>query len=80
MLSASSNAIRTCEYKWDREISFENLHKRNKREIPVKMMSYRHALQLYKVYNSEEWSEEWSEDWVDLNWQQNFNNGAAKCK
>ena len=34
------------------------------------------TVQLYKVYNSEEWSE----DWVDLNWQQNFNNRNNKLQ
>ena len=30
---------------------------------------YKHALELYNLYNSEEMSN----DWVDLNLQQNFN-------
>ena len=33
------------------------------------MMKYRHALELYNVYNSEDMNT----DWIDLNMQQNFN-------
>ena len=40
------------------------------------MMIYEHALQVYKLYNGEEWNE----DWVDLNWQQNFNNRSTKVE
>ena len=35
----------------------------------MKMMLYKHALELYSVYNSEEMND----DWMDLNHQQNFN-------
>ena len=42
----------------------------------MKMMTYGHALQLYKVYNSEEWIEEW----MDLIWQQNFNSRSNKVQ
>ena len=33
------------------------------------MSQYKHAIQLYKLYNSENMTE----DWLDLNTQQNFN-------
>ena len=40
----------------------------------MKMMLYKHALELYSVYNSEEMND----DWMDLNHQQNFN-GRIQC-
>ena len=33
-------------------------------------MGYKHCLQLYKLYNSNDQSD----DWVDINFNQNFNN------
>ena len=35
----------------------------------MKMMMYKHAMELYNLY----YSDEMSLDWVDLNLQQNFN-------
>ena len=40
------------------------------------MMVYRHALQLFKVYNTHDWND----DWMELNWQQNFNNRSTKVQ
>ena len=40
-----------------------------KRANPTQMSNYKHALQLYKLYNCDNMSE----DWVSLNVQQNFN-------
>ena len=36
---------------------------------PVQMSTYKHALQLYKLFNSNNMSD----DWISLNIQQNFN-------
>ena len=41
----------------------------NTRILPMKMMKYRLALQLYKLYNTDDYNE----GWLDLNFQQNFN-------
>ena len=36
---------------------------------PAKMMNYKHALELNRLYNSNDQND----DWIDLNVQQNFN-------
>ena len=41
----------------------------HKRATPIKMMKYRLALQLYKIYNGGNENQ----DWIDLNFPQNFN-------
>ena len=40
------------------------------------MTSYKHALQLFKLYNSTNMSD----DWVSLNFQQNFNRRNEKVQ
>ena len=40
------------------------------------MSSYKHALQLYKLYNSENMTD----DWISLNIQQNFNGRNDKIQ
>ena len=69
LLSASSAALRLIESSWDDRVSFRDLHLRNKRATPMQMMTYKHSLQLHKLYNSNMQSN----DWLDLNFQQNFN-------
>ena len=69
MLSAWALALKLCGNVSDIRISYEKLHDYHKRATPMKMMGYRLAVQLYKIYNCETQSD----DWVDLNHQQNFN-------
>ena len=63
-------ALRLCETHYDNMISFERLHEIHGRATPLKMMKYRMAIQLYKIYNGRSQNE----DWIDLNFQQNFSN------
>ena len=42
----------------------------------MKMMEYKHAIELYRLYNSDDMSE----DWLDLNVQQNFNDRQENVK
>ena len=51
---------------FDAYILFEKLHEMSNRATPEKMLLYRHALLLYKIYNSEDHSLEW----IALNFQQ----------
>ena len=44
-------------------LSFVNIHKMNNRALPESFMTYKTAIQLYKLYNSNIYSK----DWVDLN-------------
>ena len=55
--------------KSDLRISYEQMHKIHKRATPINVMKYRHSIQLFKIYNSDNQSD----DWMDLNFQQNFN-------
>ena len=41
-------------------ISFENIYKMNKWAMPEAFMSYKCAIQLYKLYNSNKHSLEWT--------------------
>ena len=64
-----SKALKLCENFTDKRISYETLHKMQKRATPIQMMLYRHSLQLHKLYNRTEPND----DWTNLNYQQNFN-------
>ena len=48
---------------------YETLHRTNKRATPEKMLLYKHALLLYKIYNDETFNV----GWIEMNFQQNFN-------
>ena len=76
IMSASAMALKTIENVSDLRISFENLHRIQKRATPTQMMKYRLALQLHKLYNSVNYSE----DWLNLNFQQNFNSRSNQVK
>ena len=76
LLSASANALKTCLTKLPLNTSFESIHCLSKRGTPTQMSNYKHALQLYKLYNSTSMSE----DWISLNFQQNFNTRNNKIQ
>ena len=73
LLAASAIALRVLENKHDLSISFAKLHSINKKATPIELINYKHALQLYKVFNDKEQKD----DWVDINFSMNFNN---RCK
>ena len=52
-MSASAKALKVCWKKIDINVSFESLHKMSKRATPVKLMKYKLALCLYKIYNTD---------------------------
>ena len=72
LLSASANAIKLCITK----ITLNTSHKLAKRGTPVQMSKFKHAIQLHKLYNSNNMSD----DWVSLNMQQNFNRRLDKIQ
>ena len=51
LLTVSACALRNCLMSGGFEISFENLHKRNKKCTPDQIMLYQQALQLHKTIN-----------------------------
>ena len=69
LMSASANAIKLCLSSLPLNTSYEEIHRLAKRGTPTQMSAYKHALQMYKLYNSNSMSD----DWVSLNDQQNFN-------
>ena len=52
LMSASANAIKLCLSKQPPNTSYESIHKIAKRTTPSQMSTYKHALQLYKLFNS----------------------------
>ena len=69
ILSASANALRLLHKKSDLRISYDQLHRMEKRALPNDLMQYKLSIQLYKVYNGDNMND----DWQDMNVQQNFN-------
>ena len=69
LLSASANAVKLCLSTLPPNTSFETMHNLAQRATPTQMTNYKHALQLFKLYNSTNMSD----DWMSLNIQQNFN-------
>ncbi len=63
LLSASSNAIRSCLKNQTRYISFENLHKQIKKSTPDQIALYKISLLLFKVFNNIVQGK----DWIDFN-------------
>ena len=52
LLSASAKALTICWKKLDPFVSFEALHMISKRATPEKLMQYKLALCLHKIYNT----------------------------
>ena len=69
LLAASSNALKLLNNKSDLRISYDQLHRLHNRALPLDMMKYRLAIQLFKIYNGYIIND----DWMDMNMLQNFN-------
>ena len=68
LMSLSANALTIC-MKYDTQmVFFTKIHKMNQRATPQKYLLYRHALMLYKILNSNDYSLEW----CGLNCNQSF--------
>ena len=76
ILLASSSALKICIREYDSNMSFATLHSLAKRADPPHVMHYKHALQLFKVYNNSKTSF----DWLLLFFNQNFNDRATTVK
>ena len=76
LVSISARAIKTCMYYPDNMISFKNIHKMNNRAMPEAIMHYKHAIQLFKIYNSNEFTF----NWLLLNFNQIFNSRQTTFK
>ena len=70
LLAASASALKICTPTYNLTMSYQRLHLINGRATPLEMMKYKHALLLFKTYNTTKMSK----DWLALNFQQNFNN------
>ena len=69
ILSASSNALKMLNNVSDLRLSFKQLHKNEKRALPMDFSNYRLSIQLFKIYNGSSMDE----NWMDMNFNQNFN-------
>ena len=69
LLSASASALKMLSFSYDNTISFDQPHSFNNRATPKKLMAYRHALLLFKIFNDVSYSK----DWLSLNFQLFFN-------
>ena len=74
LMSASAAPLKLCTPQYDQSISYKSLHTLNNRATPNQMMHYKHAIQLFKLYNSENENN----DWLDLFFNQNFNSRNNK--
>ena len=52
LLSLSAKAIKMCSKSCTSDLSFVNLHARYNRATPEKLLLYKHALSLFKLFNS----------------------------
>ena len=68
LLSASANALKVAQRHPDPMESFLNIHHTMKRATPEKLLTFKHAVLLHKLYNDQSPSF----DWVDLNFKQTF--------
>ena len=68
IMSLSANALKLCMKYDTRMVSFEKIHEMTQRATPENYLLYRHALMLYKILNSTDYSLEWCE----LNYNQIF--------
>ena len=76
ILSCSANALKLSQRQPDIYESFINVHKSCKRALPEKMLMYKHAILLHKVYNNENPNS----DTIDLYFNQQFNNRCRTVK
>ena len=68
ILSASACAMKVLNSPRDIRTSYNQLHKFEKRALPMEFSKYRLAIQLHKIYNGSTMND----DWIDMNMQQNF--------
>ena len=66
LLAASAKALRLCIKYQSNFLSYIDTHKITKRATPNQILLYKHAILLYKLYNSIDTTQEW----VNLNFQQ----------
>ena len=66
LLAASAKALKVSQRHPDRMESFVNVHKQCKRALPPRMIEYKHAILLHKLYNEHQPVS----DWIELNMDQ----------
>jgi exonuclease III len=74
LLSASANALKLAQLQPDRMESFLNIHSNAERATPEKILLYKHAILLHKLYNLQTPPMEW----VDIHFKQTFNSRQSK--
>ena len=74
LLSASANALKLAQRYPNRMESFLSVHKTLNRAPPENFLTYKHAVLLHKLFNTQLPSLEW----VDLNFKQTFGQRQTK--
>ena len=59
LMSLSANALKLCINFDTRMVSYDKIHEMTRRATPEKYLLYRHALMLFKILNSSDYSLEW---------------------
>ena len=62
-------ALQICTTNYNNLISYEQIHAINNHATPKQVMTYKHSLLVYKIWNGKIYSR----DWLALNFHQNFN-------
>ena len=76
LLSASANALKIAQNHPDRMESFINIHNNAKRATPEKLLLFKHAVLLHKLFNNQTPSLEWA----DLHFKQTFNSRQSQFR
>ena len=80
---SSAKAIRICSKSNTSDLSFVNLHARHNIATPEKLMLYKHALSLFKLFNSTNYTTEWvalNLNQINTSRQINFISGKSNLK
>ena len=72
----SAKIVRACMKYCDHFMSFKAIHKLNNRATPEKIIIFRHALMLHKIFNSNDQTTQW----VNLNINQVLTSGQTNLK
>ena len=67
-MSGDLTGLCLCMYYPDNMICYRNIHRMNNKALPEAFRQYKNAIQLFKLYNSDEYTY----DWTILNFNQTF--------
>ena len=83
LLAASVKAIKICVKYCTNDVSYIEHHTIHKRATPEKMILYKHALNLFRLYNCNDYNMEWAAlnyNQIFTTWQTKFISKKAHTK